>query len=124
MKRLYCFILSVILAAMVFTFSANTTMAGDMMPGSSDVKVLLDNDEIKVSEALRAPGTVVPMHTHPKFLAYYIDAAQVKLTAPDGKESVKDIPAGKLLWFPEGTSHAVEIMGTANQHVLVIEWKN
>ena len=94
------------------------------MPTSSDVKVLLDNDQIKVSEATRPPGAIVPMHTHPKFLAYYIDAAQVKLTAPDGKATVKNIPTGKLLWFPEGTTHEVEIMGTANQHVLVIEWKN
>jgi quercetin dioxygenase-like cupin family protein len=111
------------LAILVFTFSANTATAGDMMPGSSDVKVLLDNDELKVSEATRSPGTIVPMHTHPKFLAYYIDAAQVKLTSPAGKETVKNIPAGKLLWFPDGLTHSVEIMGTADQHVLVIEWK-
>ena len=98
-------------------------MAGDMMPGSSDVKVLEDNDEFKISEATRSPGTIVPMHTHPKFFAYYIDAAKVKLTAPDGKETVKDIPACKLLWFPEGISHALEVLGTTNQHVLVVEWK-
>jgi len=63
------------------------------------------------------------MHTHPKFLAYYIDAAQVKLTSPAGKETVKNIPTGKLLWFPDETSHALEVNGTADQHVLVIEWK-
>ncbi len=107
----------------VFTFSMNTAMAANMMPGSVDVKVLLDNDELKVSEATRSPGTIVPMHTHPKFFAYYIDAAKVKLTSPAGKETVKNIPAGKFLWFPEGTSHALEVMGTANQHVLVVEWK-
>ena len=123
MKSLSCVILSVMLAILVFTFSANTATAGDMMPGSSDVKVLLDNDELKVSEATRSPGAIVPMHTHPKFFAYYVDAAQVKLTSPAGKETVKNIPAGKFLWFPEGTSHALEVMGTANQHVLVVEWK-
>ena len=123
MKSLLISVASLLAVILVFTFSTNTAMAGDMMPGSADVKVLLDNDEVKVSEATRSPGTIVPMHTHPKFFAYYIDAAKVKLTASDGKESVKDIPAGKLLWFPEGTSHALEVMGTANQHVLVVEWK-
>jgi quercetin dioxygenase-like cupin family protein len=123
MKSYFYVILSVVLAILVFTSSAKKVIAGDMMPGSSDVKVLLDNDEFKVSEATRPPGTIVAMHTHPKFFAYYIDAAKVKLSAPDGKETVKDIPAGKLLWFPEGTSHALEVMGTANQHVLVVEWK-
>ena len=123
MKNLIIIFFSVVLAILVFTFSANIAIAGDMMPGSADVKVLLDNDEMKVSEATRTPGTVVPMHTHPKFFAYYIDAAKVKLTAPDGKETIKDIPAGKFLWFPEGVTHQVEIMGTANQHVIVVEFK-
>lgn len=123
MKKLFLFIASILTISLIMGFTANKTIAGDMMPGSTDVKILLDNDELKISEATRSPGTIVPMHTHPKFFAYYIDAAKVKLTAPDGKESVKDIPAGKLLWFPEGTSHALEVMGTANQHVLVVEWK-
>ncbi|MFC1826479.1 cupin domain-containing protein [Thermodesulfobacteriota bacterium] len=123
MKKLSYFAVSMLALTVLFAFSMNTVMAADMMPGSSDVKVLLDNDEVKVSEATRSPGTIVPMHTHPKFFAYYIDAAQVKLTSPAGKETVKDIPAGKFLWFPEGTSHALEVMGTANQHVFVVEWK-
>ena len=119
---LYVF-LSVVLAIVVFTFSANEVIAGDMMPGSTDVKVLLDNDEVKVSEATRSPGTIVPMHTHPKFFAYYIDATTVKLTAPDGKETVKNIPAGKFLSFPNGVTHKLEVIGPANQHVIVVEFK-
>ena len=119
---LYVF-LSVVLAIVVFTFSANEVIAGDMMPGSTDVKVLLDNDEVKVSDATRSPGTIVPMHTHPKFFAYYIDATTVKLTAPDGKETVKNIPAGKFLSFPNGVTHKLEVIGPANQHVIVVEFK-
>ena len=119
---LYVF-LSVVLAIVVFTFSANEVIAGDMMPGSTDVKVLLDNDEVKVSDATRSPGTIVPMHTHPKFFAYYIDATTVKLTAPDGKEAVKNMPAGKFLSFPDGLTHKLKIIGPANQHVIVVEFK-
>ena len=124
MRNSSYFIMSILAVTLILGFTVNKAMAGDIMPTSSDVKVLLDNDEVKVSEATRSPGTIVPMHTHPpKFMAYYIDAAQVKLTSPDGKETVKNIPAGKLLWFPDGTSHALEVMGDKNQHALVIEWK-
>ena len=123
MKSLSYVALSVVLAILVFTFSANEVIAGDMMPGSTDVKVLLDNDEVKVSDATRSPGTIVPMHTHPKFFAYYIDATTVKLTAPDGKETVKNIPAGKFLSFPNGVTHKLEVIGPANQHVIVVEFK-
>ena len=123
MKRLSYFAVSMLAFIVVFTFSTSTVMAGDMMPGSSDVKVLLDNDEVKVSEATRSPGTIVPMHTHPKFFAYYIDATTVKLTSPDGKEAVKNIPAGKFLSFPDGVTHKLEVIGPANQHVIVVEFK-
>ena len=123
MRSIFYLVTSILLLFLVLTYTSGTVMAGDMMPGSTDVKVLLDNDEMKVSEATRTPGTIVPMHTHPKFFAFYIDAAKVKLTSPAGKETVKDIPAGKFLWFPEGVTHQVEIMGTANQHVIVVEFK-
>ena len=123
MKSYFYVLLSIILAIMLFAFSPNKVIAGDMMPGASDVKVLLDNDEVKVSEATRSPGTIVPMHTHPKFFAYYIDATTVKLTSPDGKEAVKNIPAGKFLSFPDGVTHKLEVIGPANQHVIVVEFK-
>jgi hypothetical protein len=57
-------------AILVFTFSVDKVIAPDIMPGSVDVKVLLDNDEVEVSEATRSPGTIVTMHTHPKLFAY------------------------------------------------------
>ncbi len=123
MKRLSYFAVSMLALTVLFTFSATEVIAGDMMPGSADVKVLLDNDEVKVFDATRSPGTIVPMHTHPKFFAYYIDATTVKLTAPDGKEAVKNIPAGKFLSFPDGLTHKLEIIGPANQHVIVVEFK-
>ena len=34
-------------AILVFTFSVGKVIAADMMPGSSDVKILLENDELK-----------------------------------------------------------------------------
>ena len=123
MKSLSYFVVCMLAVTLVLGFTVNRASAGDMMPGSSDVKVLLDNDEVKVSDATRSPGTIVPMHTHPKFFAYYIDATTVKLTAPDGKESVKDVPAGKFLSFPDGLTHKLEVIGPANQHVIVVEFK-
>ena len=123
MKKLLCFVVSVLAVILVLGFAVKTTVAEDMMPGSAEVKVLLDNDQVRVSEARRPPGTVVPMHTHPTLVAYYFSAAKVKGTLPNGKSKVNDIPAGKIVWFPDGMTHSIEIMGDKDQHVLVIEWK-
>ena len=92
MRKVSCFLLSFLTIALIIYFNIITAPAGDMMPGSVDVKILLDNYEMKVSEATRSPGTIVPMHKHPKFFAYYIDAAKVKLTPPDGKETIRELP--------------------------------
>ena len=124
MKKLLCFVVSVLSVILVLGFAVKTTVAEDMMPGSAEVKVLLDNDKVRVSEARRPPGTVVPMHSHPTLVAYYFSPAKVKGTLPNGKSKVNDIPAGKIVWFPDGMTHSIEIMGTEDQHVLVIEWKD
>jgi quercetin dioxygenase-like cupin family protein len=63
------------------------------------------------------------MHSHPTLIAYYFEAASVKHTFPNGETKVQDIPAGKLIWKPDGLTHAIEIVGTSDQHVLVIELK-
>ena len=76
MKNLSYLIMSVLAVTLVLGFATTQAPAGDMMPGSAEVKVLLDNDQVKVSEAVRPPGTIVPMHTHPRFFAYYREAAK------------------------------------------------
>jgi quercetin dioxygenase-like cupin family protein len=124
MKKLLCFAVSVLAVILVLGFAVKTTVAEDMMPKSAEVKVLLDNDQVRVSEARRPPGTIVPMHTHPTLVAYYFSPSKVKGTLPNGKSKINDNPAGKIVWFPKGMTHSIEIMGTQDQHVLVIEWKN
>jgi quercetin dioxygenase-like cupin family protein len=124
MKNLTYLIMVVLLAALALGFATQTAMAGEKMSTTAgNVKVLLDNDRLRVVEATRHPGTKVPMHTHPTFLAYYFSPAKVRLTSSDGRVTEKDVPAGKLLWFPKGVTHALEVIGTTDQHVLVIELK-
>ncbi len=123
MKNVTYFIMIVLLVTLALVFDTKPAIAGDMMPESSDVKVLLDNDRVRVSEATRYPGTKVPMHTHPPYLAYFFGPWKGKFTSPDGEIKEKEFPAGKLLWFPEGKTHAVEVIGNTDQHVLVIELK-
>jgi quercetin dioxygenase-like cupin family protein len=124
MKTLTYYIMIVLLITLTLGFAAEMVLAADIMPATSgNVKELLNNDRVRVVEAVRPPGTKVPMHTHPPYLAYFFDAWKGRLTSPDGKVTEKAFPAGKLLWAPEGKTHALEVIGTTDQHVLVIELK-
>jgi len=122
MKNLLYFVVSILAVTLVLAFSAGTIMAADAMPESGDVKVLLENDDVRVARASRPPGTVVPMHTHPAYVAYFFEAWKGKLTNKAGKVVEKEFSAGQVIYSP-GKTHAVEVIGSNNQELLVIEWK-
>jgi quercetin dioxygenase-like cupin family protein len=124
MKNFTYLVMIVLLATLALGFATQTAMAEEQMSlTSGNVKVLLDNDRVRVVEATRHPGTKVPMHTHPPYLAYFFAPCKIRFTSPDGKVTEKEFPAGKLLWSPKGKTHAIEIIGITDQHVLVIELK-
>jgi quercetin dioxygenase-like cupin family protein len=108
---------------MVLVFAARMVMAQDIAKLSpQDVKVLLENDRVRVLEVRHQPGVKEPMHSHPAYVTYFLSATTMKVTSPDGKTVVKDRKAGEIQ-FNEPVTHALENVGTTEQHVLVIELK-
>jgi len=123
MKNITYLIMSVLLATLTFGFAPKTAMAQDLAKvAPEDVKVLIDNDQVRVLEVLHKPGAKEPMHSHPNYVAVFLSATRLKVTTPDGKTTEKDRKAGEVLWSGPVT-HAVENVGTADQHVIVIELK-
>ena len=125
MKNLTCFILSIaFLAALTLTFDTNKVMAADdllkVMP--TDVKVVVDNDRVRVLDVLHKPGVKEPMHSHPAYVSVYMSDTKVKVTTPDGKVVEKVRKAGEAQYNAPVT-HALENIGTTDQHVIVIELK-
>ena len=123
MRKLNCFILSVLLVTVALSFTIKMAMADDLakvMP--DDVKVIVDNDQVRVLEILHKPGAKEPMHSHPAYVAVFLSPTRLKVTTPDGKTVEKDRKAGETLWS-EAVTHTVENIGTADQHVIVIELK-
>src|SRR5210317_1098958 len=120
MKKLLFIVVSVLLLTLGLGFSANTAIAEG--EDTSIQNVLLDNDKVKVVENVRHPGYLAKMHSHKTYIAYFFGPCKLKFTFPDGKTSVKDIPAGKLVWS-DGTTHEVEVLGNTDLHTLHIEFK-
>jgi len=123
MKKSLYVTLSVLGVSLALVVGAWTVMAQDLAKISpQDVKVLLENDRVRVLEVRHQPGVKEPMHSHPAYVSYYLDATRVKVTLPDGKTVEKDRKAGEVQ-FSEPVTHALENIGTTEQHVLVIELK-
>ena len=123
MKNVTYFIMSVLLVAFALVLGTNTAMAQDLakvMP--DDAKVIVDNDRVRVLDVLHKPGVKEPMHSHPAYVSVYLSDTKVKVTTPDGKTVEKNRKAGEVSWS-EAATHALENVGTADQHVIVIELK-
>ena len=123
MKGLSYLVTSFLFVALVITFSAQSALAVDVVTVAPDVKVILDNDSVRVLESTLKPGEVEGMHTHPEFIAYFLSPTTVEITTPDGKSVVKKPPAGKVL-YGKGAEHQIKNVGDTLQRVLLIEIKN
>jgi len=125
MKKATCFILSILfLAAATLAFDTEKLMAADdlvtVMP--QDVKVLVDNDRVRVLDVTHKPGVKEPMHSHPAYVSVNLSDTKVKVTTPNGKTVEKARKAGEVS-FSEATTHAIETIGDAGSHTIVIELK-
>jgi quercetin dioxygenase-like cupin family protein len=122
MKNLSRYIIGILLVAFTAVFCAQSAMAVDVVTVAPDVKVLLENDRVRVLESTLKPGEVEGMHTHPAYVAYFLTPTTLKITTPDGNSSVKNPAAGKVL-YGDGATHQIENVGDTLQRVLVIELK-
>lgn len=83
--------------------------------------VVLENEYIRVFEAVAAPGRKSPMHTHPPFLLVSLRSARLKMTLPSGDTQIFDLRPGQVLWL-EGAEHSWELLG-GDVHVIGVEVK-
>lgn len=86
-------------------------------------KVLLDNEQVRVLDIRLKPGGRSPMHSHPPYVIYSLNAfSKVRFTLPDGSSKDVEMKAGDTVWS-DAETHSVENLGNAEAHVLNIELK-
>jgi len=75
--------------------------------GGKSVKVLFENDKIRVLQLKFKKGQKLPAHSHPANFVYALTSAKFKSISTDGKASVVKMKKGESA-FSEGSAHAVE----------------
>ena len=98
--------------------------AQDVVKASPEtVKVILENDRVRVIESTVQPGTLQAKHSHPATIVYYLTASKVKSEGPDGKLVVAERKAGEVA-YRQPLTHSAENVGTTPAKTLVIELKS
>ncbi|SRR5712692_343995 len=141
MKHLTGLFMGLLVATLMLAFTTKTVMAqekakaekakmapaeekmkAEMKKGVATVKVLLENDRVKVQEVWSKPGDKGEMKERPDRVAYYIKGGETKRTYPDGKTEVVKRKAGEAM-FLKKDKYATENVGKTEVHFIGIQLK-
>jgi mannose-6-phosphate isomerase-like protein (cupin superfamily) len=86
------------------------------------MKILLENDRVRVQEHYLKPGEKIGMHAHPDKVIYAVNDWKVRETLADGTSRVVEGKAGTARWG-KATHHSVENIGATEVRNVVVELK-
>ena len=118
MKQLFLF------AVCLFCFAVYGKSQQNI-PVSDTIKVILENDKVKVTEYVSNPGKDIcgkGKHTHAPHLSILLTDATVTVTPPDGKTQTFDIKAGAAFWS-EAETHIAINSGSKIAKAYLVELK-
>jgi quercetin dioxygenase-like cupin family protein len=90
-----------------------------VVPG---MKVLFENECVRVQYHDVAVGQSVPMHSHPGYVVYVLKSFRARITLPDGTQRISAHKEGEAYWNPPIT-HSVTNIGDTDIHNLIVELK-
>jgi hypothetical protein len=85
-----------------------------------DMKVLLQNEHVRMQFHDVAVGAATPMHSHPAYVAYVFNAYTAKAILPDGKEVPLSRKPGDV-FYSGPVTHRIENTGSTPIHNLIVE---
>jgi len=118
MKRVFLF-------AVCFFGFATYGKSQQNPPVSDTIKVILENDKVKVTEYVSNPGKDIcgkGKHTHAPHLSIMLTDAKATVTAPDGKTQIFDLKAGAAFWS-EAETHIAINSGSKMARAYIVELK-
>ena len=95
---------------------------GKPKEGSNLVKVLLENERVRIYEldlALRQPTV---MHSHPEYVGYMLSDAKLRIKYASGVSEDRDYKAGQAA-YRTAQEHTIENVGDARARMLIVEIK-
>ena len=88
-----------------------------------NVKVLFENNRVRVIEVHLKPGEKIPSHSHPAHVTFSLSTSRGKYTTSDGEVTVGDFKPNEVSWS-EPIIHSSENVGTTEIHAIGVELKD
>jgi len=112
------------LLPIVVALTAAAGFAQDVVQVAPErVKVLFENDQVRVLRFSEPGHSKLPMHSHPPYVSVSFTADHSKYTFPDGKSSEERTKAGAVTYSNELT-HAFENLSDSTSESVMVELKS
>ena len=85
------------LATIALTLTLLTSLSAQdvMQYGVKHIKVLAEDDKVRVLHFTPSKGDKTPVHSHPETVLYVIKGGKIRTTLPDGTSTVAELKAGQ-----------------------------
>jgi quercetin dioxygenase-like cupin family protein len=85
------------LATIALTLTLLTSLSAQdvMQYGVKHIKVLAEDDKVRVLHFTPTKGDKTPVHSHPETVLYVIKGGKIRTTLPDGTSTVVELKSGQ-----------------------------
>jgi beta-alanine degradation protein BauB len=87
------------------------------------IQVKLENNRVRVLEAVIKPGDKEQLHSHPAYVIHVLAGGRVRSHATDGKATEYELVTGETL-YRDPVTHWAENIGTTTIHLILVELKD
>ena len=87
------------------------------------VKVMFENERVRVLDFLSAPGDKEGVHSHPAFVVHIVSGGTLRIQSPDGKSDDVVFQAEDVKWR-DPVAHTTENVGKTTLHAIIVELKS
>jgi quercetin dioxygenase-like cupin family protein len=89
---------------------------------SQSIHVRLENDRVRVLEAVLEPGAKEAVHSHPAYVTYVIAGGKVLNHASNGTTSELELKTGDVL-YRDPLTHSADNVGSTTIRLILVELK-
>lgn len=111
---------SFLLAVFLLSYPLSGLSQDAMQYGLPHLKVLAEDDKVRVLRYAPGRGDKTPVHSHPSTVLYVIKGGKVRITLPDGTTTDGQLKSGTVLLRPAVT-HSDEALD--DLEVILMELK-
>ena len=111
------------LAVLLLALTRSTAFSQDRARAIPSMKVLLQNEHVRVQYHDVAVGETTAMHSHPAYVAYVFNDYDGKAILADGKEVPLHRKAGEV-FYNKPQTHRIVNTGKTPIHNLIVELKD